>query len=127
MNLIRPSVIIIFEFIGKAVIIAGFTMSDMAGIGPFSVLELVGLTVSLLGLFPVLRQHRPDTKWFTVGYLLLVAGMVATNLEAVVLPMVLNFTEHVVGIGLAGLVFLFAAYDRRSEVAQDTEGVSIND
>ncbi|ELZ38493.1 hypothetical protein C473_00202 [Halorubrum distributum JCM 10247] len=53
--------------------------------------------------------------------------MVATNLEAVVLPMVLNFTEHVVGIGLAGLVFLFAAYDRRSEVAQDTEGVSIND
>ncbi|ELZ43449.1 hypothetical protein C464_17022 [Halorubrum coriense DSM 10284] len=99
----------------------------MAGIGPFAVLELVGLTVSLLGLFPVLRQHRSDTKWFTVGYLLLVIGMFATNLEAVVFPVLLNFTEHVVGIGLAGLVFLFAAYDRRSEVAQKTEGVNTHE
>lgn len=99
----------------------------MTEIGPFTVLELVGLSVALLGTYPVLRQHRADTKWFTVGYLLLVVGMLATNLEAVVLPVILNFTEHVVGIGLAGLVFLFAAYDRRSEITQKTDMVNAND
>ncbi|AAG19984.1 MULTISPECIES: hypothetical protein [Halobacterium] len=85
----------------------------MAAIGAFGVLEVVGLIVAVLGLFPVVSQYKESTKLFTVGYLLLVVGMVATNLEAVVLPVVLNATEHVVGIGLAGVTFLFAAYQRR--------------
>lgn len=88
----------------------------MAEIGPFSVLELTALIVSLVGLVPVLSQYRSGTRLFTAGYLLLVAGMVATNVEAVVLPVVLNFTEHVVGIGLAGVVFMVAAYQRRKQI-----------
>lgn len=91
----------------------------MTEIGSFTVLELVGLVVSLVGLIPVLSQYKRKTKWFTAGYLLLVAGMVATNVEAVILPVTLNFTEHVVGIGLAGVGFLFAAYSRRKDVVQE--------
>lgn len=90
----------------------------MASIGAFGVLEVVGLIVAVLGLLPVLSQYKAETKWFTAGYLLLVAGMVATNVEAVVLPVVLNFTEHVVGIGLAGVTFLFAAYQRRQDIVK---------
>lgn len=90
----------------------------MSQIGPFTVLEFVGLVVALIGLVPVVTQHREDTKWFTAGFGLLVVGMVATNVEAVVLPVALNFVEHVVGIGLAGLVFFFAAYQRRQAITE---------
>lgn len=90
----------------------------MSSIGPFSVLELVALFVSLVGLVPVLTQHRESTKWFTAGYGLLVVGMVATNLEAVVLPVVLNFVEHGVGVGLAGVVLFVAAYRRRESLTE---------
>ena len=48
-----------------------------------------------------------------MGYVLLVIGMIATNLEAVVLGDVLNLVEHGIGIGLAGLTFFLAAYLRR--------------
>ncbi|MFC7072598.1 hypothetical protein ACFQJ7_17300 [Halovenus rubra] len=88
----------------------------MAEIGPFAVLEFVGMVVSVLGLVPVLSQYKEDTKWFTAGYLLLVVGILATNVEGVVLPVVLNMTEHVVGIGFAGVVFLYAAYQRRQRI-----------
>ncbi|SEW25271.1 hypothetical protein [Halobacterium jilantaiense] len=90
----------------------------MASLGAFGVLEVVGLIVAVLGLLPVLSQYKDETKWFTAGYLLLVVGMIATNLEAVVLPVVLNVTEHVVGIGLAGITFLFAAYQRRQDIVE---------
>jgi len=95
----------------------------MVDIGPFSVLELVGVVVSLIGLLPVISQYKEETKWFTAGYLLLVVGMISTNLEAVVLPVTLNIGEHVVGIGLAGVVFMYAAYQRRQEITQQTGGV----
>lgn len=81
-------------------------------------LELIGLIVSVIGLVPVLSQHKRETKWFTVGYIVLVVGMFATTVEDVLLPVVLNFTEHVVGIGVAGLVFFYAAYDRRRDVSE---------
>lgn len=84
----------------------------------FGVLELVGLLVAVVGLAPVLTQHKEVTKWFTAGYGLLVVGMVATNAEDVIFPVVLNFTEHVIGIGVAGVVFLYAAYHRRQHIAQ---------
>lgn len=85
----------------------------MAGIGPFGTLEVVGLLVAVIGLVPVLSQYREETRWFTMGYVLLVIGMIATNLEAVVLGDVLNLVEHGIGIGLAGLTFFLAAYLRR--------------
>jgi hypothetical protein len=93
----------------------------MVGIGPFGTLEVVGLLVAVIGLIPVLSQYREETRWFTVGYVLLVVGMVATNLEAVVLGDVLNFVEHGVGIGVAGLTFFLAAYLRRENRIK-TEG-----
>ncbi|WP_134668449.1 hypothetical protein [Halorussus marinus] len=84
-------------------------------------LEVVGLIVSVIGLVPVVLQYRDESKWFTVGYLLLVVGMVATNLEAIVLGTVLDLVEHGVGVGAAGIAFLWAAYLRRNEVIE-TEG-----
>jgi len=95
----------------------------MVDVGPFGVLEIVGLVVSLLGLLPVLSQHRDETKWFTAGYLLLVFGMFSTTAEDVILPVVLNFGEHFVGIGVAGLVFMYAAYRRRQEITLKSGGV----
>ncbi|WP_128476760.1 hypothetical protein [Halorussus pelagicus] len=90
----------------------------MSGLQP---LEVVGLVVSLIGLVTVAAQYRDESKWFTVGYVLLVVGMISTNLESIVFGVVLNFVEHGVGVGAAGVVFLWAAYLRRKEVI-DTEG-----
>ncbi|ACV47750.1 MULTISPECIES: hypothetical protein [Halomicrobium] len=88
----------------------------MVQVWVFTPLELVGLIVALVGLIPVLSQYKEETKWFTAGYVLLVVGMVATNIEALLLGGVLNFVEHGIGVGLAGLVFLVAAYVRRRDV-----------
>ncbi|MBO4248440.1 hypothetical protein IL252_11500 [Halomicrobium sp. IBSBa] len=85
----------------------------MVDISVFAPMEVVGLLVAVIGLIPVLTQYREETRWFTAGYCLLVVGMVATNLEAVVLGEVLNFVEHGIGIGVAGLTFFAAAYLRR--------------
>nr|WP_253512081.1 hypothetical protein [Halorussus vallis] len=76
--------------------------------------------ISLLGLVPVALLYRDKSKWFTCGYVLLVVGMVATNLEVVVLGSVLDVVEHGVGVGAAGVTFFAAAYLRRKEVI-DTE------
>jgi len=85
-------------------------------ISAFAPLEIVGLVVALVGLVPVLSQYKDETKWFTAGYVLLVVGMLATNIEALFLGGVLNFVEHGIGVGLAGIVFLIAAYVRRRDV-----------
>ncbi|MGB9956616.1 hypothetical protein ACOZ4B_09535 [Haloferax prahovense] len=81
-----------------------------------SPLEVTALAVALVGLIPVITQYRDETKLFAAGYVLLVVGMVATNLEALFLGSVLNFVEHAVGIGLAGVTFFAAAYVRRKNV-----------
>ncbi|RYJ14765.1 hypothetical protein ELS19_12925 [Halogeometricum borinquense] len=87
-------------------------------LGSLSPLEVTGLVVSLIGLVPVLTQYRDETKLFTAGYVLLVVGMVATNLETFALEPVLNIVEHAIGIGAAGVVFLAAAYVRRESVVK---------
>jgi hypothetical protein len=94
----------------------------MTVLSPFGSLEVAGLVIAIVGLIPVLSQHSEETKLFTVGYSLLVVGMFATNFEAVILPVVLNFTEHGIGIGAAGVVFFLAAYQRRKEI---TEGETL--
>ncbi|AFK19787.1 hypothetical protein E6P09_01210 [Haloferax mediterranei ATCC 33500] len=81
-----------------------------------SPLEVTGLVVSLVGLIPVVTQYRDETKLFTAGYVLLVAGMVATNVEVFLLEPLFNFVEHGLGIGMAGITFLAAAYVRRQQV-----------
>ncbi|CQR48807.1 MULTISPECIES: hypothetical protein [Haloferax] len=84
-----------------------------------SPLEVTALAVALVGLIPVITQYREETKLFAVGYVLLVVGMVATNVEALFLGSVLNFVEHAFGIGLAGVTFFAAAYLRRKNVIKD--------
>ncbi|WP_148414977.1 hypothetical protein [Haloferax sp. KTX1] len=81
-----------------------------------SPLEVTALAVSLVGLIPVITQYREETKLFAAGYVLLVVGMIATNVEALFLGSVLNFVEHAFGIGLAGATFFAAAYLRRKNV-----------
>ena len=46
---------------------------------------------------------------------MLVVTAVATNLEAVVIPELLNLFEHGAGIAGGGLAFLAAAYLRRQK------------
>ncbi len=71
------------------------------------------MAVAVVGLVPVVSQYREQTRLFTFGYVFLVAGMLATNLEAVFLGDVLNLVEHGVGIGAAGVMFFLAALRRR--------------
>lgn len=83
--------------------------------------ELVLVLVALLGLIPVVTQRTEGARLFTLGYLLLFFGAVATNLEAIVLPDVLGLLEHVVGIGAAGVLFCYAAYRRRQLILDGGE------
>ena len=78
--------------------------------------ELVLVVVALLGIVPVISQRSERSRLFTVGYVLLLFGALATNLEALVLGEVLGLLEHAVGIGAAGIVFLYAAYRRRQQL-----------
>ncbi|POG55439.1 hypothetical protein [Haloferax marisrubri] len=87
-----------------------------------SPLEVTALAVALVGLIPVITQYRDETKLFAAGYVLLVVGMVATNVEVFFLGSVFNFIEHAVGIGLAGVTFFAAAYVRRKNVIKGGEG-----
>jgi hypothetical protein len=78
--------------------------------------ELVLVAIALLGLIPVLKLNTDRAKLFTVGYLLLCLGAVATNVEALVLGDVLNGVEHIGGLLGSGVVFLAAAYLRRQHI-----------
>jgi hypothetical protein len=71
--------------------------------------------VALFGLVPVAIQYREQSRWFAVGYGLLVVATLATNLENLFLGTALNYTEHVVGLMGSGLAFLAAAYVHRRE------------
>lgn len=82
--------------------------------------ELVLILVALVGVVPVLLLRSSQSKWFMGGYLLLCAGALATNLEALALSDLLNVVEHGAGIAGAGVVFFVAAY-KRSLVAEGTE------
>lgn len=77
--------------------------------------------IALLGLIPVLLQYRSQSKWFVVGYSLLIVATLATNLENLALGTVLNYTEHVIGLMGSGLAFLTAAYVRRQRILADAD------
>lgn len=72
--------------------------------------------IALLGLVPIVAQYRDRSKWFVVGYVLLIAATLSTNLENLFLGTVLNYTEHYVGLMGSGLAFLAAGYFRRKRV-----------
>ncbi|MFB6141159.1 MAG: hypothetical protein ABEJ26_12080 [Halosimplex sp.] len=75
--------------------------------------------VAVLGLVPVAVQYREASKWFAVGYGLLVVAALATNLEDVVLGGLLNGVEHAVGLMGAGIAFFLAAYVHRRREIED--------
>lgn len=79
--------------------------------------------IALVGLVAVVAQYRDQSKWFVVGYLLLVVATLATNLENLFLGTVLNYSEHYLGLTGSGLAFLAAAYIRRQQVlSEDVAG-----
>jgi hypothetical protein len=75
--------------------------------------------VALIGLVPIVLQYRSRSKWFVVGYLLLVVATVATNVENLLLGDLLNYTEHVVGLLGSGVAFLVAGYIRRQQLFEE--------
>lgn len=85
--------------------------------------ELVLVVIALGGLIPVAIQYRTQSRWFTLGYVLLVVAAVSTNLEALLLGDLLNVVEHGAGLMGAALAFGVAAYKRRQNVLQSDEGV----
>ena len=83
--------------------------------------ELVLVVIAVLGLAPVLVSYREQSRWFAVGYGLLVVGAVATNVEALVFGDLLNVVEHGVGLMGAGITFFVAAYLRRRAVVGERD------
>ncbi|WP_049930101.1 hypothetical protein [Halosimplex carlsbadense] len=69
--------------------------------------------VAIVGIVPVAIQYRERSRWFAVGYGMLVVAALATNLEDLFLGGLLNATEHAVGLMGAGIAFLVAAYVHR--------------
>jgi len=76
--------------------------------------------VALIGLAPIVLQYRSRSKWFVVGYALLVVATIATNVENIFLGTLLNYTEHVVGLLGSAVAFLAAGYIRRQQVLEET-------
>lgn len=94
----------------------------VALIEAFEPAELVVLVVALVGLLPILTYYREETRWLTFAYGFLLIGAVATNLEAVVLPGVVNLGEHVLGVMGAGVAFAVAAYMHRRDQIETDDG-----
>lgn len=91
--------------------------------GTFDPQAFVVLVVALIGVVPVALYYVQTPGWFVIAFGCLLVAAVATNIENVVLPDVLNFTEHIVGNMGAGIAFAVAAYMYRRETitSDDTE------
>ncbi|MFC7141159.1 hypothetical protein ACFQMA_15145 [Halosimplex aquaticum] len=90
--------------------------------GIFAALEpaKVALAViAVLGIAPVVIQYRDRSKWFAVGYGLLVAATLFTNLESLFLGGLLNLAEHAIGLMGAGIAFLVAALVHRRRLREE--------
>jgi hypothetical protein len=79
--------------------------------------ELVLIVIAVLGLLPVLNASR--SKLLLTAYLLLCVAIVATNLESLLLPDLLNGVEHAVGLLGSGLAFLAVGYAKRRALTAD--------
>ncbi|WP_218927114.1 hypothetical protein [Halosimplex pelagicum] len=76
--------------------------------------------VAVIGIVPVAIQYRAASRWFAVGYALLVVAALATNIEDLALGGVMNGVEHAFGLMGAGIAFFLAAYvHRRREIEGD--------
>lgn len=86
-------------------------LTGMIDVGAgFQAQELVTLALLVAGFVPVIIAARQyGTRWFFVGYTMLVLAGFATVLETAVLPSLLNLVEHG-SVLLAAVFFLFTAY-----------------
>lgn len=85
-------------------------------IDAFDPAALVILVVAVVGIVPIAVYYREETRVFALAYVCLLVSAFATNAENVVLPELLNLTEHVVGLLGSGLMFAYAAHHRRKTV-----------
>lgn len=102
-------------------------MADIAGMDPQA---LVVLVVAVVAAVPVAVYYRKTSKWFVVAFACLFVAAVATNVENLLLPDLLNLTEHVVGNMGAGVAFAVAAYMLRtkgSEAGEAGDGGGVTD
>jgi len=97
----------------------------LGGLDALSPMEIALVTVALVGCVPVAVQYRKRSRWFAVGYAMLVVAAVSTNVEGLVLPTVFNYAEHGIGLMGAGIAFFAAAYIHRREIT-DSEKVSLD-
>jgi hypothetical protein len=95
---------------------SGSTGEHMAEIlGVFGPATFVILVVAVVGLVPVVLYRDSTANWFLYAYGFLFVAAFATNFENLLLPDLLNYTEHFVGNLGAGLAFAVAAYVYRKE------------
>lgn len=87
-------------------------VESVFGLDPASSVILI---VAVLGLVPVVQYYRKTYNWFVYAYVCLFVAAFATNFEDLLLPTVLNLTEHVVGNLGAGVTIALAAYFYRKE------------
>ena len=96
----------------------------MAGI--WSTLDPITVAMAIIGVIgivPVAIQYRARSRWFAVGYVLLVVAALATNVEDLLLGGLMNGVEHGVGLMGAGIAFFVAAYvHRRREIEGQVDG-----
>jgi uncharacterized membrane protein len=89
----------------------------------FDPAALVILVVAVVGTVPIAVYYRDETRVFVLAYACLLVAAFATNVENLVLPEILNLTEHVVGLLGSGLLFAYAAYHRRKNVVTSDDTV----
>lgn len=78
--------------------------------GVFGPQDFVVLVVAIIGLIPVFVYYEKTPNLFVVPYACLFVAAVATNLEELFFPTLLNLVEHSVGNMGAGVTFAVAAY-----------------
>jgi hypothetical protein len=81
--------------------------------GVFGAATFVVLIVAVIGVVPVVLYREKTANWFLYAYGFLLVAAFATNFENLLLPDLLNYTEHFVGNLGAGLAFAVAAYTYR--------------
>jgi len=95
-------------------------MSEIFGV--FGAASFVILIVAVVGLVPVVLYRKETANWFIYAYGFLFVAAFATNFENLLLPDLLNYTEHFVGNLGAGLAFAVAAYTyRKNHIEGDGE------
>lgn len=93
--------------------------------GVFGAATFVILVVAIVGLVPVVLYRDTTANWFLYAYGFLFVAAFTTNFENLLLPDLLNFTEHYVGNLGAGIAFAVAAYTyRKNRIGGDEETVT---